>query len=445
MAAEDRIHELVSEHLEGDLDESQRAELNELLRENPETRKIWRRSLELHARLHLNYSANALTEAMPGSKTRKSRSWRRYWPIAAAAAVLLLTAFLLRPSTSVATLVSNENAAWESQLPTTPGSKLTPGVMQLKAGVATIRFRSGAEVVLQAPAGLELKTPMRARLFAGSAAVDVPESANGFVLETPDGYAVDHGTAFAVSVDPDSRESSFEVLDGEISVHSADSSDSLRLSEQEAAAIAGGAVQKLDSLPSEGSIEQPDATIRIGVREATTVMRAGDPEKLHPDFLMTKLPAQGPEWERRSLLSFDVGEVDWESIQSAGLWLNLVPTGMGHAAYLETINQFSIYGVTDQAAESWDKEVAWEEAPRLDQAQLLGSFEIPRSVQTGIRRFESQQLLDFLKADADGRVTLIVIRDTPEVRGGGLVHAFASDTHPEASGPTLRLTLDEPN
>ena len=32
--------------------------------------------------------------------------------------------------------------------------------------------------------------------------VEVPERAIGFVLETPDGYAIDYGTRFAVAVDP---------------------------------------------------------------------------------------------------------------------------------------------------------------------------------------------------------------------------------------------------
>ena len=51
----------------------------------------------------------------------------------------------------VADLVSSEDAAWESSLPTTPGSTLTPGVLNLRSGVATIQFASGAQIVLEAP------------------------------------------------------------------------------------------------------------------------------------------------------------------------------------------------------------------------------------------------------------------------------------------------------
>ena len=85
-------------------------------------------------------------------------------------------------------------------MPTTPGSALTAGYLKLTSGIATIQFKSGAKVVLEAPAHLVLETPMRGRLLAGSAVIDVPKTAIGFVMEAPGGYAVDLGTQFAVSV-----------------------------------------------------------------------------------------------------------------------------------------------------------------------------------------------------------------------------------------------------
>ena len=119
----------------------------------------------------------------------------------------------------VVTLVSSEGASWESSLPTSPGSDLTAGYLNLTSGMATIRFRSGAEVVLETPANLVLETPMRGKLLAGAAVIDVPDEAIGFIMETPDGDAIDHGTLFAVSVDEKESNSAFEVLEGEITVH----------------------------------------------------------------------------------------------------------------------------------------------------------------------------------------------------------------------------------
>ena len=56
-------------------------------------------------------------------------------------------------------------------------------------------------MILEAPAQLELVSTMRCRLLDGVALMDVPDSAIGFVVEAPSGYAIDYGTRFAVTVD----------------------------------------------------------------------------------------------------------------------------------------------------------------------------------------------------------------------------------------------------
>jgi hypothetical protein len=43
-------------------------------------------------------------------------------------------------------------------------------------------------------------------------------------------------------------------------------------------------------------------------------------------------------------------------------------------------------------------------------------------------------------SNTDQSVALLLVRETTELEGRGLVHAFASDTHPEASGPLLELS-----
>lgn len=67
-----------------------------------------------------------------------------------------------------------DDASWESSLPTEPGSELTGGYLKLTSGIATVRFLSGAESILEAPANLVLKTPMYAMLTSGAARVEVP-------------------------------------------------------------------------------------------------------------------------------------------------------------------------------------------------------------------------------------------------------------------------------
>jgi len=57
---------------------------------------------------------------------------------------------------------------------------------------------------------------------------------------------------------------------------------------------------------------------------------------------------------------------------------------------------------------------------------------------------ESDKLLDFLKSNRSGPVSLILVRETSQIagEGPGLVHAFANDSHPEAAGPVLEFTLN---
>ena len=250
MKAESLIHR----YLIGEATSEEVAELDSLLAKDPELR----RKFVFEAGNDTALREIALERAADAdSADRKviSPVFRPMAWIAAAAAVVLLAALTwtqLSQPRVVAELVTSEDAAWESSLPTAPGSNLTPGHMKLTSGIATIRFRSGAEMMLEAPAELSIKSPMLAKLDSGAAVMNVPESAIGFVLETPDGRVVDHGTSFAVNVG--GQESKFEVIEGEISVHLDSTGESVRLVDQQAASITGDALSTF-----EGPIPEPEA------------------------------------------------------------------------------------------------------------------------------------------------------------------------------------------
>ena len=72
--------------------------------------------------------------------------------------------------------------------------------LRLAEGLATLKFDSGAEVTLEAPATLVLLDSMKCKLASGTAVSDIPESALGFRIKTPSADVVDYGTRFAVSV-----------------------------------------------------------------------------------------------------------------------------------------------------------------------------------------------------------------------------------------------------
>lgn len=68
--------------------------------------------------------------------------------------------------------------------------------------MARIAFRSGATVIVEGPATLELATPLAGRLMRGKLVADVPAEAHGFRVDTPLTSVVDLGTRFGVSVGP---------------------------------------------------------------------------------------------------------------------------------------------------------------------------------------------------------------------------------------------------
>ena len=74
-------------------------------------------------------------------------------------------------------------------------------------------------------------------------------------------------------------------------------------------------------------------------------------------------------------------------------------------------------------------------------AVKLGTFTTPRGVVSGTFSIEGQALATFLNADANRRVTLIVVRETSEPGNNSAVHGFAGNHHPTLAPPTLKLTL----
>lgn len=436
--------QLIHRYLSGEATESEVTELDQLLAEDPALRKqmIFEAGLDTSLReLALERISNPeVQNPKVISPVFRPIAW-----IATAAAIALMTTLIFshfsKPEV-IATLVSGENASWESALPTTPGSDLTAGTLNLTSGIATIRFKSGAEVMLEAPAQLVLETSMRGKLLAGSAIIEVPEPAIGFIIETPDGYAVDHGTQFAVSVNKETQRSDFEVLEGEISVHLPNNDKEVRLGDQESASISKSTLRSFDGpLPERELAPRPRVTKVKTEGRATTILKDNNRSKLlNPELLMVRKTGNNLQ-TRRSLISFDISKVDFSNVKAVRLGMKMIPTGIGFASRLPVKNTFAIYGVTDPAQENWPLECLWQNAPKLEEAQLLDTIEVGRSRQDKYCVFTGKTLLDFLKADPDGIVSLIITRETGQIdgTGPGLVHAFATDAHPEASGPVLRF------
>lgn len=87
---------------------------------------------------------------------------------------------------SVAKLTSTADCLWaDGNAVTKQGASLLPGqTVKLVGGLAEITFASGAKVILQGPANLEIESSKTATLHSGRITADVPDDLEGFRIRT---------------------------------------------------------------------------------------------------------------------------------------------------------------------------------------------------------------------------------------------------------------------
>jgi hypothetical protein len=125
-----------------------------------------------------------------------------------------------RVDNSVAVLLEAPGAEWgeTTELPTRVGAPLPPGQLSLKAGLAHIEFYSGATVIIQGPAELQLISPREAYCALGKLRVTVPPQAQGFTIGSPKLDFVDRGTEFGLDVRGGDR-TEVHVFQGKVDVY----------------------------------------------------------------------------------------------------------------------------------------------------------------------------------------------------------------------------------
>jgi hypothetical protein len=209
-------------------DEQMRA-LNELLRADRRARDGYILRLELHSRLASDPDLFAPAEpsfAQDGGRAGILHSEIRHqgqqgqshlvpitWAIALAACLALIAAGFWSKrqvrmlqqeeptSKAVAMLNRTADAEW-SQGRAGPrlNAPLEPGSLRLKAGLAQVVFYSGARLVIEGPAEIELLSASEAFCKRGRIVVDVPAQARGFRVNTPHASTIDLGTSFGLTV-----------------------------------------------------------------------------------------------------------------------------------------------------------------------------------------------------------------------------------------------------
>ena len=80
------------------------------------------------------------------------------------------------------------------------GNAVEPGWLRLKSGLAQVVFYSGARVVIEGPAELQILSPGEAACRTGRLTAEVPPQARGFRIGTPQMNVTDLGTVFGLDV-----------------------------------------------------------------------------------------------------------------------------------------------------------------------------------------------------------------------------------------------------
>jgi hypothetical protein len=448
MKNEDRIERAIEGLLPDDEWQAFQAEVVR----DPELRAAYVDRVWLHSNLRAERETlvGLLDEPAP---IRSSRWPVAAWAAAAAACVTLAaSAFFFSNKPAVATLVQADNCKWAgSDLPTAVNSKLSAGTLALVEGIATLKFKSGAMVTIEAPTKLQLRDAMHCRLLEGSVVAEVPESAHGFTIDTQDMKVKDLGTRFGLTAGS-AGNSQVHVFEGEVEI-GLPGAEPTRIKEGKGMNVSSGNTAAGQEPTRGQQTHESGGWTAIPTsfgRGKDGYARRGDnggPMGTHP-FIMVKhseIPASAKN-ERRAFITFDVAQAATRNIGEAQIVLDPEPSGYGFSALVPD-SRFAVYGVIDESLDAWDEaEMRWDSTPACTdagpipaQTKRLAEFWIPRGGSGGPLTVRSDALADFIRHDTNGLVTFLIVRETGESDPSGLVHAFASKEHPSARPPTLRI------
>jgi hypothetical protein len=234
--AESELQDLLSAAWDGQLDQSSRDRMEELLsRDDLAGVQVLAKFTRIHLDLELLVSSRAAQrkaiQAITGrqrrdtSRLRRILSTKRLHRLSAAALLLIVSALVIvgiqrgwrnffgddavaaapmvRPPVLVGRLVGEPGAQWGQDGELRDGQNLYQGqVVDLVAGTARISMAVGAEIVIEAPCRAALESSNLVVLERGTVAVKVAPWAVGFRVRTADLLVTDLGTRFTVQAAP---------------------------------------------------------------------------------------------------------------------------------------------------------------------------------------------------------------------------------------------------
>ena len=121
---------------------------------------------------------------------------------------------------SIARLKNAVKVEWLGENQPAPGAALNPGMLEFASGMTELEFYSGARVIVEGPARINLLSPYLVHCFEGKIRARVPGEAQGFTIQTPSFELVDLGTEFGLDI-ASSGKARVRVFDGEVELNSA--------------------------------------------------------------------------------------------------------------------------------------------------------------------------------------------------------------------------------
>ncbi len=198
-----------------------------------------------------------------------------------------------------------------------------------------------------------------------------------------------------------------------------------------------------------GSLPAPACEFTIETDNDAYVFSGSPNTTFNGSSLLAKISGN-PNYTRKIWIGFDISHTGLSDPEAAAIDATFEIAFWNNQGYIfDTI--YEVYGLTDQSLDGWsESSLTWYNAPGnilsphgsnnllADKTTLLGSFMVPGTTAEGtVFSVSSQSLLDFVSADNNGIVTLIIRRTTVNSTPSILVGSEWS----AAPAPTLRIQV----
>ena len=187
-----------------------------------------------------------------------------------------------------------------------------------------------------------------------------------------------------------------------------------------------------------------DIYIKLGMTNRQNSLQVKNAERAGGD----------PHVTTKTYLKFDVSGISnrLADIDDAGLHLTTSLNQIGSDASTPTATTVYVFGLTDESLDDWsENQVIWENAPAnditsngldMEKVIALGSIDIPANAPPDSVSYMSQELVNFIKSDTNGVVTLILRREDT-LGAHNLWFKSKEDAANGADSPTLEIVLPE--